>query len=171
MKKVARKDAANNGRQTDILPPLSVVILDDRSKIGVQPNNKEFVAKDFGDYTPQLLRTPVSEELKIDDADDKNTPDNIAKQKLNRKTWISRRRPIHTKTSLELLHKKRIEAIELQNKLAVEEMERTKVLHDLDTQIKKQILRQEKIKDNLLLIKRRRLFSLQKKYKMNSQNK
>ncbi|RVE41060.1 hypothetical protein evm_014290 [Chilo suppressalis] len=158
----------------DILLPPTVVIVDDQiSETTVQHNNKDFVTKDWGDYTPQLLRTPVSQALKIDGAVEKNTPvtDDIAnmieKHKPNHETWISRRRPIHTNTSssLELLHKKKIEAIELQKKHAVEKMERTKVLHDLDTQIKKQILRQEKIKTNLLLIKRRRLLTCRKSTK------
>ncbi|XP_047523076.1 uncharacterized protein LOC125061611 [Pieris napi] len=135
LKKVARKDAANNRRhmiQTESEDPLSI------------PLKKE-------DTFLQRILCLISTSAGLGNM--------IEKQKSNRDTRISRR-PIHTNTSsLELLRKKKIEAIELQKKLAVEEMERKKVLHDLDTQIKKQILRQEKIKTNLLLIKRRRLLA------------
>ncbi|XP_028159559.1 uncharacterized protein LOC114352238 [Ostrinia furnacalis] len=138
------------------LPP---TVVDNQISDTTVHSNEDFVTKDWGDYTPQSLRTPVSQALRSNDetvVKNTKTTENIMKpiekQARTRQAWIS----------LEQLHKKKIEAIDLQKQLAVEEMERSKVLHDLDIQIKKQILRQEKIKTNILLIKRRRLLAHKK---------
>lgn len=112
----------------------------------------------MGDYLPQLLGTPASLALKIDH--NEKTP-------TNEKRTGSSKRPTHTSThsSLEQLHRKKIEAIELQKRLAVKKMDRSKVSHDLDIQIKKELLKQEKIKTSMLLIKRRKLAKAFKKRK------
>lgn len=99
-----------------------------------------------------MLRTPVSQPLKNIVPRENPTP---------QRTLVSRRRPTHSNTCsrLDQLYRKKIEAIEHQTKLAVEEMERSKVQHDIDIQIKKEILKQEKIKTSILLIKRRKLLA------------
>lgn len=84
-----------------------------------------------------MLKTPLTAQLK--------TPKN--------KSGISRRRPLHTPvtSSLELLHKQKIEAINLQKILAAEEAEGKKTILQLEIEIKKEILKQEKLKTKLLL--------------------
>lgn len=66
----------------------------------------------------------------------KDFPDPPPEQEIGLlRTWVSRRRPTHSTssgTSLEQLHKKKIKALEIQNKLAVEEMERAKALHEIN---------------------------------------
>lgn len=75
----------------------------------------------------------------------------------DKKSGMSRRRPEHnsTTTSLEMLHKNKIEAINLQKKFAAEEAYQKKLTAQIDLDIKNEILKQEKIKTKLLLLELR----------------
>ncbi|CAG5024200.1 unnamed protein product [Parnassius apollo] len=115
------------------------------------------VQQDWGDYSPQLLRTPVSASLKTSS---------------DKRSGISRRRPEHNSTtnSLEMLHMNKIEAINLQKNIAAEEADQKKLIAQIELDIKKEILKQEKIKTELLLLElRQKQSEYQEENKENSE--
>lgn len=72
------------------------------------------------------------------------------------KSWVSRRRPTSTTSTSEILLQKKIEAIEIQVSLAMKESARLEKLAEIDIEIKKEILKQEKFKTRLLLLEKRK---------------
>lgn len=108
------------------------------------------VFQDWGDYTPSLLKMPVSTPLRVKAK--KNTGGAEALQK---KSWVSKRRPIlgvSPTSSLDQLHMKKIEALEVQMKLAYEEREEMKKLNAIEAELKKEKIKQERIVTRNLLL-------------------
>lgn len=86
-----------------------------------------------------MLRKPVSTPLRF------SCNEEAEKSK---KTWTSRRRPTYapSTSSLQKLHERKIEAIDAQQRVAESENKRASDHHELDLQIKKEKLKQEKLK-------------------------
>ncbi|XP_026725025.1 uncharacterized protein LOC113503221 isoform X1 [Trichoplusia ni] len=102
---------------------------------------------DWGDYTPNCLKTPVSEQLK---PSGKKRP-----YSGKRLEWMSKRRPQLTRASLENLQELKGKAINVQIEHAANEREEAKKLFEIQMDIQQEILKQEKIKTRLLLLELR----------------
>ncbi|XP_026743409.1 uncharacterized protein LOC113506757 isoform X2 [Trichoplusia ni] len=102
---------------------------------------------DWGDYTPNCLKTPVSEQLK---PSGKKRP-----YSGKRLEWMSKRRPQLTRASLENLQELKGKAINVQIEHAANEREEAKKLFEIQMDIQQEILKQEKIKTSLLLLELR----------------
>lgn len=92
-----------------------------------------------------MLRKPVSTPLRF------SCNEEAEKSK---KTWTSRRRPTYapSTSSLQKLHERKIEAIDAQQRVAESENKRASDHHELDLQIKKEKLKQEKLKSRIHLL-------------------
>lgn len=99
--------------------------------------------QDWGDYTPKLLQTPISKQLK-------STKQTERRQLIG----VNKRRPQLTssKVSLESLHDRKKEAISVQIDHASKERDEASTLFNINLRIKQEILKQEKIKTKLLLL-------------------
>ncbi|XP_026729100.1 uncharacterized protein LOC113494814 isoform X2 [Trichoplusia ni] len=102
---------------------------------------------DWGDYTPNCLKTPVSEQFK---PSGKKRP-----YSGKRLEWMSKRRPQLTRASLENLQELKGKAINVQIEHAANEREEAKKLFEIQMDIQQEILKQEKIKTRLLLLELR----------------
>ncbi|CAK1592204.1 unnamed protein product [Parnassius mnemosyne] len=102
---------------------------DEIQKTRIDLNEVEM--QDWSDYTPKMLRTPVATPLQYD----------TNEQEL-KKSWSSRRRPTYvaSTSSLQKLHEKKIEAIDLQKSVAEKESLHLNAVNDLDLQIKREQL-------------------------------
>ncbi|KAL4703067.1 hypothetical protein ACJJTC_015202 [Scirpophaga incertulas] len=103
----------------------------------------EVINKDWGDYTPSMLQTPVSKSLRFDEketVDEEIPAKNICKTP-KAKEWSSKRRPAApASTSMEEFYKKKTKALELQMSFAQKEREEANKLFEIDYEIKKEIL-------------------------------
>lgn len=117
---------------------------------------------DWDDYTPKMLQAPKSAALRSG----KRISEDVERKEslILQKTWSSKRRPaIPASSTLETLHKKKILATEMQIGFAAEEREKAKKKFDLEMKIKNEILKQEKIKTQLLLVQLKRAKCFKKK--------
>ncbi|KAI8420657.1 hypothetical protein MSG28_007896 [Choristoneura fumiferana] len=106
---------------------------------------------DWGDYTPKSLKTPISKQLRSN-PEEKRRHINAGK----RLEWMSKRRPQLSSSSVENLQQLKGNAIAIQMEHAAKEREEAKQLFDIQMDIQKEILKQEKIKTRLLLLELRR---------------
>ncbi|XP_072938116.1 myb/SANT-like DNA-binding domain-containing protein 3 [Epargyreus clarus] len=104
---------------------------------------------DWGDYTPKNLKTPISKPLR-------SAEGNRGSNSGRRLEWMSKRRPQLSNSSLETLQQLKANAITTQMEHTVKERQEAKELFDIQMDIQREILKQEKIKTRLLLLELRR---------------